>query len=235
MAGRDDPETHPSRTLAGRLLARPGAPTDPAPAGPQQPRLDLDGDHKCLLSVPPTYDPARPAPLALLLHGAGGNARQGLSLPRDLAGARGLILLAVTAARGTWDLLRGGYGPDVAVIDAALALVFDRYAVDAGHLAIGGFSDGASYALSLGLTNGDLFSHVIAFSPGFAAPADQQGVPAIYISHGTRDSVLPIDRCGRRLAPMLERAGYPVRYHEFDGGHAVPAPIAAEALAWFLD
>lgn len=30
-----------------------------------------------------------------------------------------------------------------------------------------GFSDGASYALSLGLPNGNLFSHIVAFSPGF--------------------------------------------------------------------
>lgn len=30
-----------------------------------------------------------------------------------------------------------------------------------------GFSDGASYALSLGQPNADVFSHIIAFSPGF--------------------------------------------------------------------
>jgi phospholipase/carboxylesterase len=34
-------------------------------------------------------------------------------------------------------------------------------------VALGGFSDGASYALSLDLTNGDLFASLIAFSPGF--------------------------------------------------------------------
>jgi phospholipase/carboxylesterase len=28
----------------------------------------------------------------------------------------------------------------------------------------------ASYALSLGIANGNLFSHVLAFSPGFLAP-----------------------------------------------------------------
>lgn len=39
-------------------------------------------------------------------------------------------------------------------------------AIDPAHVAIGGFSDGASCALSLGLVNGDLFTHVMAFSPG---------------------------------------------------------------------
>jgi predicted esterase len=86
------------------------------------------------------------------------------------------------------------------------------YAIDPARVAIGGFSDGASYALSLGLTNGDLFSHVLAFSPGFMAPAGQEGSPRIFVSHGTRDAVLPIDRCSRRIVPTLRRAGYDVAY-----------------------
>jgi phospholipase/carboxylesterase len=75
---------------------------------------------------------------------------------------------------------------------------------------------------------------VIAFSPGFAAPAAQIGAPRLYISHGTHDSVLPIDRCSRRFVPQLRRAGYDLRYHEFDGGHTVPVEIAREAVAWFV-
>jgi phospholipase/carboxylesterase len=105
--------------------------------------------------------------------------------------------------------------------------------VDARRVAAGGFSDGASYALSLGLTNGDLFTHVMAFSPGFMAPADHVGEPDCYVSHGTRDQVLPIDRCSRRIVPALERAGYEVRYREFDGPHTVPNDIAREAVGWF--
>jgi predicted esterase len=45
--------------------------------------------------------------------------------------------------------------------------------------------------------------------------------------------VLPIAHCSRKLVPQLERAGYDVRYREFDGPHAVPPAIAREALAWF--
>jgi phospholipase/carboxylesterase len=106
--------------------------------------------------------------------------------------------------------------------------------VDASRLAVGGFSDGASYALSLGVTNGDLFTHVIAFSPGFLAPAGKHGSPALFVSHGTRDRVLPIDVCSRRLVPQARREGYRVEYREFDGGHAVPPEIARGALDWFL-
>ena len=98
----------------------------------------------------------------------------------------------------------------------------------------GGFSDCASYALSLGLTNGDLFTHVVAFSPGFMAPAEEWDAPRVFVSHGAADTVLPVDRCSRRIVPALERAGYAVRYREFAGGHAVPPAIAREAIGWFL-
>ncbi|HYH99185.1 alpha/beta hydrolase, partial [Hyalangium sp.] len=133
----------------------------------------------------------------------------------------------------TWDVIRGDYGPDVTFIDQALAWVFAHYAVDPARIAIGGFSDGASYALSLGIANGDLFTHVLAFSPGFAAPVEQHGEPRLFVSHGIQDAVLPITACSRRLVPRLQRAGYDVRYHEFDGPHTIPPEIAREAAEWF--
>jgi len=186
------------------------------------------------LYVPTAYRAERPAPLVLLLHGAGGHARKGLELLRSLADATGLILLAPASHEHTWDLLVGRrYGADATLIDRALEHTFSRYAVDPARLAIGGFSDGASYALSLGITNGDLFTHVIAFSPGFMAPAGHAGFPHVFISHGTRDRVLPMGRCSRRIVPELERGGYDVRYREFDGGHTIPPEIASEAVGWF--
>jgi predicted esterase len=122
----------------------------------------------------------------------------------------------------------------VAFISRALDGVFERYWVAPTHLAIEGFSDGASYALSLGLTNGDLFTHVLAFAPGFQAPAAQVGRPGLFIAHGLHDAVLPIDQCSRRIVPALRGAGYEVTYHEFDGPHTVPPEIALEGLAWFM-
>ena len=119
------------------------------------------------------------------------------------------------------------------MIDRALEHTFSRYAVDPARLAIGGFSDGASYALSLGITNGDLFTHVLAFSPGLMAPAGRTGSPRIFVSHGVRDGVLPIDRCSRSIVPELKRGGYDVLYREFDGEHSISLEIALEAIGWF--
>lgn len=215
-----------------RLLARPGSPT--VSVAPGLHRLGLDRDRDAILFVPSGYRANQPAPFALSLHGAGGDASSGLYPLRDLADEAGLILLSPTSRQQTWDVLRGGYGPDVAFIDQALSIVFARCAVDPERLGISGFSDGASYALSLGITNGDLFRHVLAFSPGFMAPLEQRGAPRIFVSHGTNDRVLPIDRTSRQVVPQLERAGYDVQYREFNGPHTVPPEIARETLVWFL-
>lgn len=215
----------------GRLLARPKSPEGVPKPGLH--RLGTERGRDGLLYVPAGYRADRPAPFALMLHGAGGEARHGMSLLQDLADDAGMIVLAPASRRQTWDVLLGRYGPDVDVIDRALEQAFGRCAVDPTRVAVGGFSDGASYALSLGLTNGDLFTHVIALSPGFVAPASHHGSPRLYVSHGSRDGVLPIEACSRRIVPHLKRAGYDVVYREFDGPHTVPPEIAREAVTWF--
>lgn len=222
----------PASTAAeARLLARPGAPKEEVKPGLHE--LGLGGRRDGVLYVPKGYKADRPAPLAVMLHGAGGSARRALPPFQRLADKAGLILLATDSRGETWDVLEGGYGPDVAFLDRALELTFSRCAVDPKRIAAEGFSDGASYALSLGITNGDLFSHVIAFSPGFMVPKDQRGKPRIYVSHGKRDQVLSIEACSRKIVPRLQDAGYQVVYREFDGPHTVPEDIAREALEWF--
>jgi phospholipase/carboxylesterase len=221
------------KSAEGRLRARPaGAAAGTALVGLRT--LGPGGARDGYLYVPPTYRAGSPAPLAVLLHGAGEDARDGLALLRAQADAAGLILLAPTSREYTWDLLVGRrYGPDVAAIDRAVEHAFSRCAVDPERVAVGGYSDGASYALSLGIANGDLFTHVLAFSPGFLAPPGRRGRPRIFVSHGTRDGWLPIDRCSRTIVPRLQHAGYEVRYREFEGGHVVPPEIGREAADWF--
>ena len=170
-----------------------------------------------------------------MLHGAGGTGSQALSLVADRAVRHGVLVLAPDSEGATWDVIRQDYGPDVAFIDRALDRAFRMFTVDPERNAVGGFSDGASYALSIGLTNGGLFRDVLAFSPGFAAPTQTEDSPRIFISHGTEDRVLPIDRCSRRLAPALRKAGFDLDYREFPGGHVVPAEMIDAAFARFLD
>lgn len=187
----------------------------------------MDGAFAGICLVPASA----PRRLVIMLHGAGGTAEAGLRLLLPYADQHGLVLYAPQSAGRTWDVLISGYGPDVDRIQSALDRLTGTLP-PLGPPVIGGFSDGGSYALSLALINGDVFDSVIAFSPGFAAPTAPTGRPRVFISHGRGDQVLPIDRCGRKLAWALAATGYPVEYVEFDGGHDVPSDVAGAALGW---
>lgn len=229
----DGPQGDALHTLRsdGRLHARPQARTGSAGARGLQP-LGLGGKRDGFLYVPQTYRPEEPARLVVALHGAGANGRQGLGWLQEVADAEGFLLLLPESKGPSWDLIMGDYGQDVAFLDQALEHVFERYAVDPARVVLAGFSDGASYALSLGILNGDLFRHIIAFSPGFVSAEDPRGSPRIFVTHGEKDTVLNITRCSRKLVPALEAGGFDVRYEEFNGGHVVPAELVRKAIDW---
>jgi phospholipase/carboxylesterase len=163
-----------------------------------------------------------------MLHGSGGDAAGAVRLID--AATSDVLVLAPDSRGATWDVIRSGFGPDVAFLDAALQQVFRRHRVDERRIALAGFSDGASYALSLALANGDLFTHVLAFSPGFMTLPQVVGHPDVFVTHGVIDEVLPIEACSRRLVPCLQSSGYSVQYHEFAGGHVVPPDLAEKGI-----
>ncbi len=136
-----------------------------------------------------------------------------------------------------------------------LALVLRDYpCLDRHHIGMMGFSDGASFALSMGLLNGDLFSHCMALSPGrLTHVADHYRTGAlcgVYVSHGIQDDVLDV-RETRAIVEYLREHGCVVRcvlcpsltacsnidvvFAEFEGEHVVPSNILEEALSFFLD
>jgi phospholipase/carboxylesterase len=195
-------------------------------------RLGLEPSGRdATLRVPPNAD--GPLPLLVLLHGAGGTGQRMLQRIAPAVEATNLVVLAIDSRAATWDAIRADFGPDVAYLDRALTRVFETVAIDPPRLVLGGFSDGATYALSLGLINGDIFQSVIAFSPGFVVTGDEpRGTPHFFISHGTADPILPIEGASRVIVPALRNHGYDVTYREFPGVHEVPPAIAAEAMTW---
>lgn len=218
----------------GKLIVKYAKPTK-EPLLPGLHSLDVDKAREALLYVPKEYKPEIPAPLALILHGAGGSAQRAINLLQPLADEANLILLSPKSQNQTWDMVMGKFGVDVEFINKALEYTFEHCSIDKSRIAISGFSDGASYALSLGIINGKLFNYVMAFSPGYTITTGQSGQPHFYISHGTKDQILPIDRCSRKIVTDLKDAGYSVKYKEFDGPHAIPREIAVEAVNWFVN
>jgi phospholipase/carboxylesterase len=214
-----------------RLRARPRTGVTPSLAtGP----LGLEaGGRDGVIQMPSTL-PRGPMPLLLFLHGAGQSGAGTLRRISAAADQAGIAVLAPDSRSPTWDAIRGNFGEDVVFLNRALEQVFARLPIDPARVAIGGFSDGASYALSLGLANGDLFPRVLAFSPGFVVSAEVHGHPQFFFSHGTSDQILPIDQCSRVIVPRLKRMGYEVTFREFEGRHELPPEIASEGLRWML-
>lgn len=216
----------------GRLQARAALYGNGASAALALPagihKLAFPDQRQAVLYIPAQTGQA--LPLLVLLHGARGQ-HGGADAAALRYAVREQVLLLIPEARGTsWDMFRGGYGPDMDFLDQALKWVMRRHEVDADAITLAGFSDGASYALSVGLMNGELFSDILAFSPGCMLPNARCASPRIFISHGTGDAVLAVER-GQSLATQLANEGYQVHYAEFDGGHLVPPAVAEAAFA----
>lgn len=213
----------------GRFTARPHDGVKTKVSG--QIMLGLDRDRDAILQLPKAPGES-PVPLFVMLHGATQSADDMFWYLGSSYDEAGVAVLAPNARATTWDAIHSSFGEDIEYLNLALERVFESVAVDPNRIAIGGFSDGASYGISVGLINGDLFKSVVAFSPGFIIEGIPDGKPRFFISHGTHDHILPIDRCGRRVANGLKARGYEVLFREFDGDHEVPIDIAREAMKW---
>ena len=216
----------------GRIAARPKPGVKTAQGGTHA--LELGDKRDATLQIPASAGDAG-LPLLVLLHGAGGSAAGILRRLGKAADEAGVAVLAPDSRGSTWDVIDGSYGRDVVFLNRALDRVFETVAVDPRRVAIGGFSDGASYAVSLGLINGDLFAKIAAFSPGFVVPRQPHGRPRVFISHGTEDQILPFDRCGRQIASDLKRLQYDVTFRDFRGGHEIPPDVAAAGMRWLAE
>ncbi|MEM7416051.1 MAG: phospholipase [Gemmatimonadota bacterium] len=215
-----------------RLSVRPSLPTMGVALG--ETALGLGTDRDGVLYVPQSYDPEVPMPLVVAMHGTPGGAS--LWTPfQEACEARGMIMLAIESRGLAWDLIEtGSFGVDLPFIDEALAFTFDRCRIDTTRVCMMGFSDGASYAITLGTSNGDLFTHLISFSPGFWFPVQPLvGNPGIFVSHGREDEILPYATTRDGIVPQLESLGYDVTFETFDGPHIVPREIGQAAFDWF--
>src|SRR5262249_49931785 len=133
-------------TAAAPALLRQAAPA-PQPKGRREP-LKLGDDRDGFLYAPPGYSPDRdgaPAPLLIMLHGAG-NTALSVQYALPLADEFGILVLAPDSRdERTWDGVLRSWGPDVEFMTAAMDQTLGRYRVDRTRIGVGGFSDGASY------------------------------------------------------------------------------------------
>jgi phospholipase/carboxylesterase len=211
--------------------------TDDAPAGTGR---IVHGEQLAWIVTPPAIAPGRAYPLVVVLHGAGRQDEmivKGLQAERERTAA----IFVVPRSLGTsWDLIAGTAGPDLRFLDGVLHSLYRRYRIDPAKRALAGYSDGASYALAIGLSNPRTFAAVMAWAAGFLAidtpnlkPDDPK--PRVFLEYGTHDQLFPFERVAVPMREVLERMGYPLEFRVDEGGiHWPRREFLADALAWFL-
>jgi phospholipase/carboxylesterase len=185
--------------------------------------------------VPESYA-GDPLPLVVALHGGAGHGADFLWSWLREARSRRFLLLAPTSQGSTWSLM----GPDVdaAPLDAVIAFVRERWAVDGERILVTGLSDGATYSLLYGLRAESPASalapisgvlHPANFANGNLARARGR---RIYLVHGALDWMFPI-ALARAAAEELARAGADLEFREIaDLSHTYPREENARILAW---
>lgn len=225
-------------TLALRVEPRPPEARDePSPTGFVWVER---GPQRAFLLTPDEIDGERRYPLITVLHGAGRQDEQLAKALRDEPERRDALFLIPRSRQPTWDLIAGGGRPDLDFLEYAYDLIYRRYPVDRTRQALLGYSDGASYALSVGLSNPRLFSAVMGWAAGFRVidpnavlPSDPK--PRVLLEYGTHDPVFPFERVAVPMREELERLGYAVEFRVDEGGkHWPSSDFQREALDWFL-
>ena len=171
--------------------------------------------HTLYAYVPESYDPDRPWPALLYLHGdvtrdSDGGGEEGIRLLADTAESEGFLLLCPSTQDGSHWWMPNGRD----LIHGALRDLKRRYRVDADRVAAMGRSDGASACFNLLVHTPDPFCCFLAFV-GNPLVTDASGGPTwttnlavrpVYAVNGGRDPLYP----SRRVAPHVEalrRAG----------------------------
>jgi len=218
---------HESRDVSAQTPAPPAIPYGSS-------RLGLsDDDRDGTLYIPKSYRPGVPMPLMMMLHGFAGTG-EGVRGMFPLAEEFGVVMIAPESRGLTWGRSIPGFDGDVRYLGPAYRHVAEIVDIDTTRVALGGVSDGAGYALSMGLAYGDSFNHLIVFMGGQMIPYRNQGKPKIFMAHGVDDTQMPIDKTARVYLPKLKADGYDVTYHEYQGGHRVPPAEIRAAFEWFV-
>jgi len=220
---------------AGRARAQEPAPA-PAPDAFKygESRLRISDDERDgSMYVPKGYKPGVPVPAMMLLHGFAGSADDMTRL-FPLAEEFGVVMILPESRGVTWGRGTPGFDEDVHYLGPAYRHVAGLIDIDEGRVGLGGVSDGAGYALSMGLAYGDSFNHILVFAGGRMTPFRKQGKPRLFFSHGVDDTQMPIEHTARKFVPQLKAEGYDVTYREYLGGHRVPPEEFREAFKWFV-
>lgn len=206
----------------------------------------------CRVRTPENFDPSVSHTLLIGLHGYGSNADSFITLWDRFAAPDFIYAAPETPYAFTggselgysWTVEGPGVNDELWLQSAILTQAYivnlvsnlkAKYNIDRVFLM--GFSQGAFQTYIIGIMNYDLFDGLIVFGGGMDQDAltDEVLAPAtglpIFIAHGNDDRIINIQQ-GFDSRDKLITSGYDVTWHEFEGGHAVPAEALQAAEVW---
>jgi poly(3-hydroxybutyrate) depolymerase len=214
------------------------------------------GPQRAVLLTPDEIDFGRRYPLVTVLHGAGRQDEMLIKAYRDEAEERQAFFLIPRSFHMTWDLialgLQGGGGPnpegheppsdrpDLDFLEYAYDLIYRRFPVDHRRQGLVGYSDGASYGLSIGLSNPHVFRALAVWAAGFVALDDTAAAegtprPAVLVEYGTHDELFPFEKVALPMKQQLTALGCDLSFRVDEGGKHWPSgTFQSEALDWFF-
>lgn len=150
-----------------------------------------------ILYVPKNYDPAKPAPLIISMHGAGlwPAAHMEMSQWNRAAEQHGLLVVYPSGFRGVGPRVwRMGSHTDVQYISDLIDALQASYNIDRKRIYADGLSNGGGMAFALSCTMSDRIAAVGLVASAQLLPwnwcTDQRPVPMIAF-HGTEDAFTP--------------------------------------------
>ncbi|MCE9582955.1 MAG: hypothetical protein K8T20_10705 [Planctomycetes bacterium] len=175
--------------------------------------------------LPPKYDPAKPTPLWIYLHGSNGPA--GTEPWSTWASSKGMICVApVSPNKSYWHPVDGATDP----LDYEESFFFSfmdswraKFNVDPDRIYLSGFSAGGFGSWWFSLRYPEFWAAVMPMAGGPPAnwgergPYEQPGKLGYWIWHGDEDKEVPVD-LDRKGVEWLKKLGTPVWYHEYKGG-----------------
>jgi phospholipase/carboxylesterase len=184
------------------------------------------------LYVPENYYTERPLPLVVALHGGYGHGRDFLWTWLREARSRGFALLSPTSIGTTWSIT--SIDDDAGTLKRHMEEVYARINIDRSRILVTGMSDGATFALCLGLREASWFTAIAPVSGVLSLTdiADAKG-RRIYWVHGALDWIFPMSRAVF-ACQALKDAGADVKLKVIqDLSHAYPREENDGILTWF--
>lgn len=212
--------------------------------------LATSGTLKYLVRVP-KIQTAKP-PVIILLHGVGSNEQDLFSIANQLPDKYLLI-----SARAPYTIGEGSYawyqvdfstGKPIAniaqqeksrnIIVQFIIELKNEFSFDEKQVYLGGFSQGAIMAYSVGLTRPELIHGIVIMSgrlleevKPLIASQEMLDQLKVFISHGIMDQILGIHYAREGVTYLKARNIHPF-YKEYEEGHGINKAMLSDLASW---